>query len=433
MKTIHPDQSPSVLRRCPVAWRLATVATGVLPLCGAVRASRQPRHRLLSVPCALSVLVTLVGSVHSISWLMPHSFASVNIGSQLVKVVLRFFTNVAQVVSLWLMALRGPQLADLLAELNRALATYRSRRSKPAGRKLIHEVIVGLFFVEAALLIWMTSKEPLAASSTQLPLIFMNFGELLKVCRGICLVWFFTFLMQVCTELFGDISADIERIVRRDTLSTPGVLPPSDQHLGHPDQKRKGSLTFSAAPSGAPPADLSGDLPIISADRLTVSQSPCPGAAPSLAALRARLTAVADLTSSLSSVYAMPAVCYMVHAVLISMLVVALLDSMTHSTENLLSIFLVSARSALLATLLCQSGQRLEEAARRPAELLLRHPPQEPAAAAEAARLVALVEWLRPAAAAHGLFNINRQLLGSALAGYLTYMVVLIQMSQPGG
>ena len=83
---------------------------------------------------------------------------------------------------------------------------------------------------------------------------------------------------------------------------------------------------------------------------------------------------------------------------------------------------------ALFAVLLCQHGQRLEEAARRPALLLLRRPPRRPEPAAEAARLVALVEALRPAAAA-GDFRVNSRLLVSVVAGFVTYLVVLLQMS----
>ncbi|KAF0297019.1 hypothetical protein FJT64_005506 [Amphibalanus amphitrite] len=254
VKPVEVGSTSSVLRRWPLVWRLAAVATGVLPLCEAVCARRQPRFRLLSAPGVIAVTVTVIYSVHAISWLTPQSFGGLRIGSHLVKVVLRAFTNLAQVAS-------------------------------------------------------------------------------------------------VCS-------------------------------------------------------------------------------APALASLRARFVSAADLTATLSDVFAPPTVYYLAHTVLISMLVVAMSDSRPQTAIFVADVTLLSVRSALLVAVLCQGGQRLEEAARRPAELLLRHPPEDPAAAAEAARLVALVNWLRPAAVAPGVFSINRQLLGSTVAGYMTYMVVLVQMGE---
>ena len=73
---------------------------------------------------------------------------------------------------------------------------------------------------------------------------------------------------------------------------------------------------------------------------------------------------------------------------------------------------------------LCWAGQRLEEAARRPAELLLRAAP----AGAWAAQLVHLMQFLQPALTVPGLISINIRLLLSVTVGFVTYTVVLLQM-----
>ena len=146
-----------------------------------------------------------------------------------------------------------------------------------------------------------------------------------------------------------------------------------------------------------------------------------------LAGLRERYLAAADATAAFSAVYVLPALLLLGYGVAL------VIERYTNlppdpATEDTVWMVWAGLEMAVFAVLLCHHGQRLEEAARRPALLLLRHPPRHPQAAAEAARLVTLVEALRPAASS-GQFSINSRLLVSVTAGFVTYLVVLLQMS----
>ena len=162
----------------------------------------------------------------------------------------------------------------------------------------------------------------------------------------------------------------------------------------------------------------------------SVSVSPWLPAHPStqadiFAGLRERYLAAADATACFSAIYALPALSLLVHRMA---LVIALWTSLA-TLESPMVIVWAGLELAVFAALLCLHGQWLEEAARRPLLLLLRRPPRHPEAAAEATRLVALVEALRPGAVAAGSFSINSSLLGSVVVGFVTYLVVLLQMS----
>ena len=434
-KPVNAPATPSVLSRWPLVWRLIAVVTGVLPLSGVIRGRRQPRYRLLSLPAAAGALMALTCTVHGISWLTPRSLDDMGLSSALVKVLLRSFTNLSHVASIWLLALRGREMARLLRKLDRVLGMFGGRRSpKTARLDLMLLMVAAMILFQVVFSVWkiIDAGNPFAMTITPLPNIFMQVVEIPKMCRGLCLVAVLVFLMRICTEMFDSITDDIERLVHPADPSPRRPSPYSSEEIfGHlPSHNKTTPLPTAANPSGDLPRSLPDDLSVLSVDHLTEPRPPRPPVSTchDLALLRARFTAAADVTAALGGVFALPTLLYLAHVTLISMLMMARMEVSVLSVDGLLSVGPVSGEAALGLTLLCQRGQRLEEAARRPVELLLRHPPQETAAAAEADRLVTLAQWLRPAAAAHGLFNINKQLLGSALAGYLTYLIVLVQM-----
>ena len=220
--------------------------------------------------------------------------------------------------------------------------------------------------------------------------------------------------MQLFSSVFDAISTDLERELHSTSTSCscqPTANSLVDRQMGVSDRAMT-PVQVVCRPS----------------DSTAVSQwlpSPPSSQADILAGLRERYLAAADATASFSAVYVLPALCLLVHRVA---LVIALWTSLSTSEHPMIIIW-AGLELAMFAVLLCLHGQWLEEAARRPLLLLLRRPPRHPEAAAEAARLVALVEALRPGAAAAGSFNINSRLLVSVVVGFVTYLVVLLQMS----
>ncbi|KAF0295963.1 hypothetical protein FJT64_006568 [Amphibalanus amphitrite] len=217
--------------------------------------------------------------------------------------------------------------------------------------------------------------------------------------------------MQVLADVFDAISADLFRELQATTRRpAPSAAGPVRQPFTVPLQL--------VAPIGVTCSSLD------SADSLAA-----PPAAASrahvLAGLRERYLAAADATAAFSEVYVMPAICLLVYGVAINVLRLSHLSAcgLEHTVWSVSS----SVTTAVFATLLCAHGQRLEEAAARPAVLLLRQPPSGPQSAVEAAHLLTLADGLRPAAAA-GCIRVNGSLLCSMTVSFVTYLVVLLQM-----
>ena len=148
--------------------------------------------------------------------------------------------------------------------------------------------------------------------------------------------------------------------------------------------------------------------------------------ADALAGLRERYLAAADATAAFSAVYVLPALCLLVCDVAASVARCSMLTASSGGEAVFWAVWSGLA-VAVFAALLCLHGQQLETAAGQPALLLLRRPPRSSEAAAEAARLVALVQGLRPAAAV-GDVSLSGRLLGTVAVGFVTYLVVLLQM-----
>ncbi|KAF0313474.1 hypothetical protein FJT64_016009 [Amphibalanus amphitrite] len=150
-------------------------------------------------------------------------------------------------------------------------------------------------------------------------------------------------------------------------------------------------------------------------------------AAATIACQRTLFLAAADATALFSGTYALLALCVVGQHTAVTIAELGTL-SVARPFDAVTGYVLWSAaEAAVLAALLCLQGQRLEEAAGRPAALLLRWPPRQAAAAAEAGRLVALSDALRPSVSVTSGSSINSGLLASLATVAITYLVVLLQ------
>ncbi|KAF0294259.1 hypothetical protein FJT64_008063 [Amphibalanus amphitrite] len=171
---------------------------------------------------------------------------------------------------------------------------------------------------------------------------------------------------------------------------------------------------------------MSFSLDAPAAATLTEESGPSPAR---LRALHSRYCAAVSAVDAFNSVLALPALLITLSWFVLAASLVTIGSARRAAGAGQDPLVLAQLLGTLVQALghgaaLCWAGQRLEEAARRPAELLLRAAP----AGAWADQLVRLVELLRPALSVPGLLNINSRLLLSVTVGFGTYTVVLLQM-----
>ena len=288
------------------------------------------------------------------------------------------------------------------------------RHQNPLKRCLIHLPIVLSPISQAVSAVWnlYNSGNALHLGYNSLPQLFNNISEIASVLQRMTLLSLSIHMRQMFSGVLDTISGDLERVLY--STSTPCSCQPSSRsHVNHEMGDSDCAMT--------PVQVVCRPLDAVSVSR----RLPPPTQADILAGLRERYLVATNATTCFNTVYLLPTQCFFVHKVALALAQWTSVSALEHP----MVIVLEGMDLAVFAVLLCLHGQWLEEAARRPLLLLLRRPPRHPEAAAEAAHLVALVEALRPGATAAGSFNINSRLLVSVVLGFVTYLVVPLQMS----
>ena len=412
-------QVSSVLAGWPALWRVAAVLTGVLPVRGALHGRPPFQHRLCSGPALAGLVVATLFTVNGISWLMPQALGWHQMQNILLTVLFELTIAVTWCSSVWLLVARGRKIPDMISKADEVLISSGHLQSQHLmKRRLVHLMLVVAPIWVAASHVWQlyNSGSAFSLGRNSLPYLFAIIVGITDAIYNMTLLSLSMHLMQMFSDVFDAISADLDRELHSTSVSH--ISRSTDDRLVDRQKRNHDSavarVRVVCRPSGSaveppgppPPPSSQADI---------------------LVCLRKRYLAAADATASFSAVYVLPALGLLVKMVA---LVVANWTSQPAILPGWRAIWMASIglEMTMFAVLLCLHGQRLEEAARRPALLLLRHPPRHPEAAAEAAHLVALVEALRPAAAATGDFSINIRLLVSVVAGFITYLVVLLQM-----
>ena len=403
----------------PTPWRVAAALTGVLPVQGAIRGRPPYQYRLCSGPALVGVLVSTMFTLFGISWLTPQALGWHSINNTLLAAVFELTITLTDCGSSWLLVVRGRQIPEMLTQAQEVLISNGIPRP-PRSLKcyLIHLmlVIAPVSYSATAIRGLYNSGNALHMGYNYLPQLFNNIIGIVSVVQAATLLSLVVHLMQVFSDVFDVISSDLERTLHSSCASRR-YQPLASSHVDRQKADSDGDMTpVQTVCRSSDSAGVSPRLP---------ASAPQSTQADILAGLRERYLAAADATASFSAVFALPALCLLVHEVA---------SAIAHWTsfsalQSTLTIVWTGLEMAVFAVLLCLHGQWLEEAARRPLLLLLRRPPRHPEVAAEAARLVALVEALRPRAAAAGSFSINSSLLVSVVVGFVTYLVVLLQMS----
>ena len=398
-------QVSSVLAGWPAPWRVAAVLTGVLPVRGALHSRPPYQYRLCSGPVLAGVVVATIFTVYGTSWLMPQTLALHKINNTLLAVVFELTITLPWCGSSWLLVVRGRQIPDMLSKAEEVLMSNGiSRAQRPFKQCLIHFMLVlsPVFLAGSALWSLYSSGNALHLGNNSLLYLFNNINGITSALFKMTLLSLSVHMMQMFSGVFEAISGDLERELH-STSTSCSCQSATTSYVGHPKRDYDRAMTpveVVCRPS----------------DSVSVSQwlpSPPSSQADILAGLRERYLAAADATASFSAVYVLPALCLLVHEVALA---IAHWTSLS-ILESPMVLVWAGFELAVFAVLLCLHGQWLEEAARRPLLLLLRRPPRHPEAAAEATRLMALVEALRPGAAAAGSFNINSRLLVSVVVG----------------
>ena len=409
-------QVSSVLAGWPAPWRVAAVLTGVLPVRGALHSRPPYQYRLCSGPALVGVVVAAAFTIYGSSWLTPQSLGWHKIKNILVTFIFKFIISVTLHGSSWLLVVRARQIPDMFSKAEEVLMSIGHRcPQRPLKRYLIHMLLVLSPAWVTATNGWelINSGKALCLANNYLPYLFNEIMATTVTLQMMALLSLSVHLMQIFTSVFDAIATDLERELH-STSTSCSCQPSSHSHVDREMGDSGSAMTPVQVVCRPGP----------------VSVSPWPASPPSsqadiLAGLRERYLAAADATASFSAVYVLPALCLLVHGVALA---IAYWTALSVLEQPMLIIW-SGFEMAVFAVLLCLHGQWLEEAARRPLLLLLRRPPRHPEAAAEATRLMALVEALRPGAAAAGSFNINSRLLVSVVVGFVTYLVVLLQMS----
>ena len=410
-------QVSSVLAGWPSPWRVAAVLTGVLPVRGALHGRPPYQYRLCSGPALVGLLVPTMFTVNGFSWLMPQALSWHTMGNILLTVLFDLTVIVTWCCSSWILVARGRKIPDMLSKADEVLVSNGHPRCQHSlKRRLIHLML-------AAVPVWVAVKELwklynsgniLRLGPNFMPYLFNSMLEITNAVYTMALLSVSMHLMQMFSDVFDAISADLDSELHSASsthISQPTVHGLVDHHMGDSDSAVV-PVQVVCRPSCS--AVIPQELP-----------PPPSSQADILASLRERYLAAADATASFSAVYVLPALCLLVNRVAFA---VAYWMSFS-DTKSVMMVVLSGLHMAVFAVLLCYHGQCLEEAARRPALLLLRRPPLHPEAAAEAARLMTAVEVLRPAASVAGGFSINIRLLVSVVAGFVTYLIVLLQMT----
>ena len=437
--TVGPLTGAGVLTRWPAPWRAVALLTGVLPVRGALRGRPPYQYRLHSGPGLLTLLMAVLVTGFSGSWLSLRAVNAYGLQSPILGMLFKLAINVSMIVSVWVVVVRGGRVPDLLSRSDELLTSQDQKMTSLArqgrwttyGSWLLQLILVMPVVTSVTLQAWNVSEgggETLSPDVNHLPRLVTNVMDVVIVVRAQALLSLNLHLMTALTEEFDGVSAELERLLRQALLRscsdalTPAV--PSRWAAGRdsvPGSPPAASVSYLSGTAGHPPEQISPP----SADFPPPPQ-PSGSLADSLSSLRVRYLVVADVTAAYSGVYALPTVCDLLHSVtlLMSWLVV---PSPPPQIVALMSCQAVHA--TVFSALLCRHGQRLEEAGRRQARLLLRSPPSAQDAQAEAGRLVALVEELRPVVGAPGVYSFNSQLMVTAVVGFVTYLVVLLQMT----
>ena len=408
-------QVSGVLAGWPAPWRVAAVLTGVLPVRGALRDRPPYQYRLCSGPALGGVVVTAAFTVYGASWLTPQTLGWHRINNTLLAVVVQLAITTTWCGSSWLLAVRGRKIPDVFSKIEEVLTSNGHLCPQhPLKRRMIDLMLAvsPVWVVVHAGSNLFNSGNVLYLEDNSLPFLFNSIIQISNAVQRATLLSLSVHMMQIFSGVFDAISDDLERQLRSISASCrPAVQSPVARQMGGSD--------IEMTP-----------VQVVYRPSSSAGVSPRPPLSPStqadiLAGLRERYLAAADATASFSAVFALPALCLLVHEV-----VSAIAHWTSHAAlQHPALIVWTVLELAVFAVLLCLHGQWLEEAARRPLLLLLRRPPRHPEAAAEAGRLVALVEALRPGAAAAGSFSINSHQLVSVVVGFVTYLVVLLQMS----
>ena len=409
-------QVSSVLDGWPAPWRVAAVLTGVLPVRGALHGRPPYQYRLCSGPALVGVVVATVLTIYSNSWLTPQSLGWHKTKNMLLTIIFELTISVTTFGSSWFFVARARKIPDMFSKAEEVLMSIGHRcPQRPLKRYLIHMLLVLSPAWSTASNGWklFNSGKALCLASNSLPYLFNKILGSTSALQRMTLLSLSVHLMQMFTSVFDAISTDLERELH-STSTSCSCQPSSRSHVDREMGDSGSAMTPVQVVCRPGP----------------VSVSPWPASPPSsqadiLAGLRERYLAAADATASFSAVYVLPTLCFQVYCVVAA---IAYWTALSVLEQPMLIIW-SGFEMAVFAVLLCLHGQWLEEAARRPLLLLLRRPPRHPEAAAEAARLLALVEALRPGATAADSFNINSRLLVSVVVGFVTYLVVMLQMS----
>ena len=401
----------SALTGWPAPWRVVAVLVGVLPVQGALKNRPPYRYRLCSGPALAGVLVAVMFTVYGVSWLMPQGLSWHRLDKIALAAVFELVISGSMCGSAWLLVAHGGKAMDVLGAISKILTENGVGPPRSLKRTLSYLLMVCVPAWKVGLSVWRSFDASLYWGITlnHLPVYFNLTVEILLVVTKMSLLSLCVHLMQVLADTFNALSADLRRELQlrpSEDSSKSTARSPVPRPVAGPDRPPEPVRVLCPSP------DSAGVLP--SAPRAA-------GLPDALAGLRERYLAAADATAAFSAAYGMPALCALVYEVGRNVSSWSRLKAASGGEDAVVAAQ-VSITLVMFAVLLCLNGQRLEEAARRPALLLLRHPESSP----EAARLVALVEGLRPAVTA-GQVAVNSRLLGSVAFGFLTYMVVVTQ------
>ncbi|KAF0304300.1 hypothetical protein FJT64_002781 [Amphibalanus amphitrite] len=388
-----------VLSRWPAPWRLAALLAGVLPVSGALRGQPPYRHRYCSAPFLIGLLTGLLIINQNGTWLAPGAIRLYGISSLALAVLFKLVINVPTMASVLLLVAHGSRLPGLLDRTDRLMVSSETADGGRASRLLL----AALMAARGALAVWdlLSADDVLAPTLNQLPQLWSSIMSPVITWRTQTLLALDIHLLTQLSAAFDSISEGLERL-----LAPQPQQPPPDRQLAPVEVTSLHTAAVGEQPKGKPTPPSS-----------SVSES--------LSALRERYIQAADATAAVSAMYALPTLCELLHFV--TLLISALVVQVTPSPPAL--VYRCVWTTALVA-LLSHHGQRLQEAASRPARLLLRAAPAADAATeAQVGRLVALVRELQPAFSAGGVGSINGRLLVSVSAGFVTYLVVLLQMT----
>ena len=401
-----PPSLPAVLLGWPAPCRLMAVLTGVLPVCGVLRGRSPLQYRVCSGPGLVSLLIS-VGITTFETMFLILVLTETPPMDLVVYVVFSLLAGLTPIASTWLLTARGKRIPDLLKRADEALETCKTPDNPvPMKCSITHLLIAVAAMFWIGLYVWQLHgiDSVLALNFYNLPHVIAETWNAIISIRMLIMLSLSLHLMKVFTVAFDDISATLER-----RLS--GNVGPCQDSM--PQVAVTSCPSFTAVLSCRPedPGQWVLPSPLCSAD---------------ISAIRLRYLTISDALTAFNDVYALPSLLHLCYKIS------TLLGQLTMPAGSLsgdwkLRTAFLGLETALFVVLLCQHGQLLEDAARRPALLLLRNPLGKPAAAEEAARLVALTDALRPSAGTAGI-PINGSLLATTLAGFVTYLVVLRQM-----